>query len=290
VKQWILVGALLLGATAQADEHYFGYVKTADALPKGGAEFEQWITNRSGKANQVYSKWILREELEYGITDTVTGALYLNFADLYQSVLDEDPASPTYGSALTTEETLFEGINVELKWQLINPAKSPIGLQLYYEPGFGHGEWEHEVKVIASSETESWVTAINLTAEPEWERDALTQSEELNLEVTAGLAYKATPVLSFGLEGRMHTEIPEFLHNGVQEHTAYFLGPAFRYAEERFNIALTVLPQLRGMAKTKRVSNISCSSRCRPSDSLSVTGQPRSWGRTVSAMLKRSSA
>jgi hypothetical protein len=250
MKKWLFSLALVFSALAHADERYFGYVYTADVLPKGAAEFEQWITNHSGKANEVYSKWILREEMEYGLSDRVTAALYLNFADLYESVRDEDPASLTYGTALNTEETLFEGVNVELKWQLLSPSTGPVGLLLYYEPGFGHGEWEHEFKVVASTETEKWVTALNLTAEPEWMRDAVTQTEELNLEVTLGLAYKLSPVCSVGLEGRMHTEIPSFLHDGVQEHAAYFLGPNLRYATEKFNLALTVLPQLRGWPVT----------------------------------------
>jgi hypothetical protein len=123
-------------------------------------------------------------------------------------------------------------------------------LVLYYEPSFGHGEWEQEIKVIASAEGERWISAINLTAEPEWERDALDQHAELALEATAGLAYKLTPTFSLGIEGRTHTEIPDLGGAAVQEHQAYFLGGALHYADEKFNLALSVLPQLRGWPTT----------------------------------------
>lgn len=245
MRKALFLAAAFLAAAAHADEHYFGYVKTADVLPQGASEFEQWVTNRNGKAHEVYSAWDLRTELEYGVTDRLSSAIYFNFKDTYESTLDLGT-----GLVTSTEETLFEGISLELKYQVLNPSKSPLGLVLYYEPSFGHGEWENELKVILSTETESWVAALNLTAEPEWERDALVQKEELPLEASAGLAYKLSPTFSLGLEARTHTEIPDFLHGGVQEHQAYFLGPSVHWAAEKFNVALTVLPQLRGWPVT----------------------------------------
>src|SRR6266536_2230458 len=49
----LLVAAALLAANAvRADERLFTYVQEAEVLPKGGLEFEQWLTHRSGKADE----------------------------------------------------------------------------------------------------------------------------------------------------------------------------------------------------------------------------------------------
>ena len=47
---WLLSGlALLMGASQmRADENLFGYTYTADVLPRGKWELEQWITDRIG--------------------------------------------------------------------------------------------------------------------------------------------------------------------------------------------------------------------------------------------------
>ena len=53
-------------------------------LPKGAAEFEQWVTLRALRNDKVgqdnFNRWELREEFEYGITDRDTISLYLNTA------------------------------------------------------------------------------------------------------------------------------------------------------------------------------------------------------------------
>ena len=52
MKRYLLV-ALLAGtfgaSAAQADERYFGYVYSAEPMPKGETEAELWITDRRGR-------------------------------------------------------------------------------------------------------------------------------------------------------------------------------------------------------------------------------------------------
>src|SRR5205809_1972246 len=81
-----LVAALWLTAllTARADERLFTYVQEAEVLPKGGREFEQWLTHRRDKADGVFAAWDFREELEFGLTDRLTGAGYLNFTSTHR--------------------------------------------------------------------------------------------------------------------------------------------------------------------------------------------------------------
>src|SRR5689334_16340911 len=65
---------------ARADEALFGYVYTADTLPKGKWEYEQWNTVRAGKTRGSYTAFDLRNELEHGFTDRFTASFYLNSA------------------------------------------------------------------------------------------------------------------------------------------------------------------------------------------------------------------
>ena len=75
---------LLASRGGLADERFFTYIQDADVIPKGGWEFEQWVTYRKGYPggdrdfNQYL--WDFREEMEYGFTDRLSGALYLNFS------------------------------------------------------------------------------------------------------------------------------------------------------------------------------------------------------------------
>ena len=63
---------------ARADEAIFAWTYTTDLLPKGRWEFEQWMTARWKKEHGTYNVFDFREELEYGLTDNLQIALYLN--------------------------------------------------------------------------------------------------------------------------------------------------------------------------------------------------------------------
>src|SRR5262245_5947617 len=74
---------------ARADERFFTYsYEASSVLPKGGVEFEQWVTYRGGKEDGVFAAWDLREELEFGITDRYTTSLYLNFRSTHSDPTD----------------------------------------------------------------------------------------------------------------------------------------------------------------------------------------------------------
>ena len=126
----LLVASLLAPfLAARADERLFTYVQEAEVLPKGGLEFEQWLTHRRGKANGVFAAWDFREELEYGLTDRLTVAGYLNFKSTHsEGVTDSKGVPQTDESGIE-----FEGVSTELKYQLLNPNTKPIGLLLYGE-------------------------------------------------------------------------------------------------------------------------------------------------------------
>ena len=65
-------------AAARADDRKFTYSYEAKTLPQGTWEFEQWATLQYRKEKGVFNTLKLREEIEYGITDRLNAAIYLN--------------------------------------------------------------------------------------------------------------------------------------------------------------------------------------------------------------------
>lgn len=245
------LAALTAPAVVRADESLFGYVYSADTLPKGKWEYEQWNTIRSGKAAGSYTAFDLRNEIEYGVTDRFTTALYLNSGyNHIHNVPDEDPTE-NY-----PEQNSFDvrGVSLEMKYRILSPYKDPIGLTVYLEPEMSvidkvSGEYETERaiegKLILQKNflEDRLVWASNFTAEPEWTIEEGERGKELAFEMTTGLSYRFASNWAAGLEYRNHREFPNF---GKQEHQASFLGPNVHYGTKDWWATFTVLPQISG--------------------------------------------
>ena len=82
VRNAAVPAALMLCAfatSARADERKFTYSYESKVLPQGAWEFEQWVTLRTRVESGHVQFWQFREEIEYGLTDRLTTALYLNW-------------------------------------------------------------------------------------------------------------------------------------------------------------------------------------------------------------------
>jgi hypothetical protein len=226
--------------TANADERRFGYTYEPEVLPKGGLEFEQWVTLRSqrtsagevGKEN--YNLWEIREELEYGVTDRYSVSLYLNGAN-------ESYRDHTVSPFEDKSRFDFQGVSIENRYMLLNPADHAVGLTLYLEPRFSGDEAEIEQKIILGQRHGDWKWAVNITHATEW-ADNL-HSTEGEVEFAAGIARDLNTNWSIGLEARDHNEIPEYKR---WENTALFVGPVVNYRQERWWATLSFMPQVFG--------------------------------------------
>jgi hypothetical protein len=237
----LTVAALAAAITvSRADERRFNYTYEPEVLPKGAFEFEQWVTLRSQrtKAGTVqqgnFNRWQIREELEYGVSDRATVALYLNG----EATSFKDFSATPPASSSTTE---FTGVSLEGRYQLLSPARNPVGLTLYFEPRFGSSEIELEQKIILGQRHGDWKWALNLGHAVEWKNDL--HDREGELELSFGLARDLGKHWSLGLELRNHNELPDYRR---WENTALFLGPVVNYRQEKFWTTLTVLPQIYG--------------------------------------------
>ena len=221
-----------------ADERLFTYSYEADVLPEGGLELEQWATVRAGREGGDYTRWDFRTELEYGLTPTLTTALYLNFTDVY--------SSPKAGDDRLSEvdEFDFTGISSEWKWQLLNPFVDSFGFLLYGEATVDSDKVELEEKLVFQKNISDWTLVFNAIAEQEWEFEHGETEREAELAFTAGASYKLTPQWAVGLEARNVREYSDTLGWSNQSFSAWFAGPVVHYGASNWWATLTVMPQV----------------------------------------------
>jgi hypothetical protein len=233
--RFFAIGTACISLT-HADERRFTYTYEPEVSPKGSLEFEQWVELRTQRNRDVgqenFNHWVFREELEYGVTDRYSISGYiLTAAESFR-----DPAT-----GLDHSEFSFDGISMENRYMVLNPAEHAIGLTLYLEPRYSGSEAEIEEKIIIGQRYGDWKWAFNLTHATEW-TDNLHELEG-EFEGSFGLSRDLNKHWSVGLEFRNHNEIPNY---EKWENTAFFLGPVVSYRQEKWWATLSVLPQIYG--------------------------------------------
>jgi hypothetical protein len=239
-------------SSLHADENLWGYVYGTDTLPAAANEIYLWTTSRDQKGKGNYRAWDTQIEFEHGFTDRFQASFYLNGRShqISGGALAEDPERKLHRGLE------FDGVNVELKYNVLSVYKDLFGLSLYIEPEYSRidkisGERMNgfglESKLILQKNffDDQLALAYNLTVEPEWNRfKASGESEkELEIEHTVGASYRFLPHWFAGIEGRYASVYPEFKK---REGAAYFLGPNIHYAAERWWFTFTFLPQISG--------------------------------------------
>jgi hypothetical protein len=138
---------------------------------------------------------------------------------------------------------------------VLSTYKNPVGLSLYVEPGWSRyhkisgeriDEVELEGMIILQKNwlDDTLISTVNIRGEAEWYYpESGGVDKEFTVEVTGGLSYRFAKGWYLGVEGRYHTEFPEY---GAQEHGAYFLGPNLHWAGRKWWATLTWLPQISG--------------------------------------------
>ncbi len=232
-----LAGLVAGIATLHADDRRFTYSYEPETLPQGVTEFEQWITWRTQRNATVdqsnFNRFDLREELEYGVTDNYTVSLYLNNkVEHFREV----------STASNVSQFTFDGISIENRYMVLNPADHAVGLTLYLEPRFSGVETELEQKIILGQRHGDWKWAINLTHATEWGDHFRTVDGEVGVSV--GVARQLGRRWSVGIELLDTNDLPEY---EKWANTVLYLGPVVSYRTEKWWAALTVMPQVSGL-------------------------------------------
>lgn len=257
---------LLAGLTtlsAHAGEGTFGWLYTLDIQPKGKLEFEQKVDVTHNQSAGSYNWTQYRSELEYGLTNDLQIAAYLNAttinanknyinpeacnADVPCTAGFGVPAS-TSGSTDSYRQRSIDGFSFEAIYRITNPLTSPVGVGVYIEPTYGKLENELETRIILQRNflDDRLVVAVNLLSELEREKYADGVIHNSMLDVLYGVNYRFAPRWTAGIEGRLHTD---FDGNFYQSHsqTANFIGPVVHYAEKDWWITAAWRHQLNGV-------------------------------------------
>jgi hypothetical protein len=222
--------------TAIATERFFTYSYEPETMPKAAWEIEQWVTLRAGRNSTVrqenYNRWEFNTELEYGVTDNYTVSLYVN--ESYENF--RDPVAHK-----STHDLAWDGISIENRYMVLNPATKPVGLALYLEPRYNGTDFELEQKIILGQTHGDWKWALNFTHATEWTKHF--DEKEGEVEISAGLTRLIGKHWAVGLEARDHNELPDYR---IWENSALYLGPVVSYRRENWWATLTVMPQIWG--------------------------------------------
>ncbi len=239
----MLTMSTLITAPAMAGEGSFGWIYTLDLQPKGTLEFEQRLQLTRKQAAGTYDLWRSRTELEYGLTDDIQIAGYLNAYSVNAAGNYTNPlacgaaASCTGGYAVPEDagasyrKTDIDGASVEAIWRLSNPVVSPVGVGLYAELTRGKLADEVETRLLLQSNflDDSLIVAANIVYEAENIKFTGETSKESMIDVLLGVSYRFAPRWTAGIEHRHHND---YAGHGLNQHTqrADFIGPNLHYA------------------------------------------------------------
>jgi hypothetical protein len=227
--------------SAQADESPFSHVYTAEVLPQGGMEIEQWATWSWQKPQESFYQLKGRTEFEYGITNRFQIAGYLNYA--HTRIRPQGPGAPDGAE----NETEFEAVSLEGIYQVLDPYTQPLGLALYFEPAIGSDEREMELKLLLQKNLldDQLILAANINLEYEWEREPGGWEHASALEFYLGASYRFAPGWFAGVEFLNENAYDgHILGTAHAETNAFFAGPTLHYATEKWWATLAVLAQL----------------------------------------------
>lgn len=224
MNRWVLLVAIALfclaAPSAWAHERRYAFTEEYNTLPQGGFEFEQhvrwkWVDIHRSQANT----GTFKEELEYGITDHLTAAIYEVF-EARNRRGDDD-------SVVNDEGQL------ELKYRLGEKGQYWLDTLLY---GEYKREWrDHpapnvlEGKLVLSKDYEKFNVVYNQIIEGRLDDDQRTEHK-----YAAGASYEVFPSWFVGMESTGDVWRPGSHRNRVT------LGPSLAYEAERFWVATGV--------------------------------------------------
>ncbi|HLY12608.1 MAG TPA: hypothetical protein VKW04_25110 [Planctomycetota bacterium] len=235
-----ILAALFTAAAAtaaRADDRKFTYSYEAKTLPQGSWEFEQWATLETRKEAGTWNTLLLREEIEYGISDRLNGSIYLNTTYQGNTGVPGFADDRSYG---------FDSMSAEVKYRLTDPGLDPLGVLLYFEPAFATDVYELEGKLVLSKDLGPWTFAYNFVCEAELHRAAdPAQSPQWTWEPeifhTVGVSYGLSTRVALGVEAYDVARYDLFSRRSTR---ADYVGPNVHASVGEWWATLTVLHQV----------------------------------------------
>lgn len=258
----LFVCIAVIPPAVRADENLFGALKGAETLPENALEFVQHLTRRYDKGTGNYNAMDSKTEMEYGITNRLTGAVYV----MGQAIQTEGllingylPKDENYGMRAS-------GLEASLKYNFLSPAKDDFGLATYFstsyswlDPHSGQNKkkltFELELllqKYFMDGEL-IWVGNVgmestmaqrgeiaDLPPTVEW---STAPEMEIGYRAGTGLSYRVAPNWFAGGEVIYETEFETVVG---QERKSVQAGPTIHYGSKDWWVTLSYLPQIMG--------------------------------------------
>lgn len=264
----VFVTLLLVPFCATAEEPLFGFVSTTDLLPQGKFEGAQWLSWRDGKTVGQFDVVEGRTEFEYGLSNRLQVAAYLNYewADAYHdNVITGETLPPAALANLNVgpddrlNTTRFTAASLEGIYRVLSPYIDPIGLALYLRPSIGPQFREVEARLILQKNfiDDRFVLALNIDDTVDWHdvpTDFASDGAVLDRkwDDESALAFGLASSYRFGTGWSAGVELQnergyageDPFSTGIRTSVAYYLGPTLHYANEHIFATLTYLTQL----------------------------------------------
>lgn len=258
----LLAGALAFSNAVLGDEGVFGYVRTAETLPKGEWDFEQWFTDRWDKSSGSYNALDTKTEVEYGFTDRLQASGELYGLGMHTSGLLIDayiPKDESYPFKLA-------GAAATMKYNFLSPVKDAVGIAQYVELSYfwldtnsGQKKNVYSIEAILIAQKYYMDGELNVAGNIGIEATSATRKPidglpddfewpthpemEIELTLSAAIGYRIAPRWFIGAEIVYQNEQETVVGT---ERWSLQLGPTLHYAAQKWWATLTWLPQVAG--------------------------------------------
>jgi hypothetical protein len=220
------------------------------------------MTWRHQKIAGTYDQIEGRTEFEYGLTDRLQVALYLNYN--WTQAYHNGPFGATTppeqfadfypGPDDHFNKARLVGVSGEAIYRILSPYTDVFGLALYTEPTVGKNFFEVENKIIVQKNflDDLLTVAFNFTYAPEFRNlldpadptgTATSWQEETDINYALAVSYRFVENWSAGFEFVNEHEYNGFVSNH-ESNSGYYLGPTLHYGGERFFVTATALWQM----------------------------------------------
>jgi hypothetical protein len=239
MRKILLIAAMFVAVSTNAQDRVFTYTYQSNVLNKGQKELEVWTTLGTGRQD-FYRGLNHRLEFEIGLGKKLQTAFYLNYG--YSSGIFENA-----GNDVLMTENSYSFAN-EWKLKLSDPVANKLGSALYFEYALAPSETELEGKLILDKQTGRFIHALNLVGELELEKEFEAEGNELEpetekeykMELNYGFSYKVNEHWFAGLELMNENVFAE----SELEKSILTAGPVVSYSGQGFWINFTLMPQL----------------------------------------------
>lgn len=218
---------------AGARERHFAFTEETETVARGELELAPWFAFRTG-GEAFYSRFDARLALALGLSETLQTALYLNLS-----------ADAVEAPGVVVTQVFDAGVTWELKLRLSDPLADAVGSGLVVALSGFPSALDLELKLLLDKRLGDLLLALNLIGGLEVAHAADGGSTVRGtLEADLGLGWVVAGDVTLGLELRQITRVAD----GDVEAAALFGGLTLSCRVDRAWLALSVLPQLAGLA------------------------------------------